>query len=95
MNKLPSGVALTFLGSKMTYATSESTGRDCPKVSRIGAGSSVPVVADHWRRTFAAVIAVVGPASAQDAMKVIRVTPDALAWKDNPNIPPGAQVAVI
>ena len=59
MNKSPSGVALTFLGSKMTYATSESTGRDCPKVGRIGAGSSVPVVADHWRRTFAAVIAMV------------------------------------
>ena len=24
---------------------------DCPRVSRIGAGASVPVVADHWRRT--------------------------------------------
>ena len=44
---------------------------------------------------FAAVIAVVGSASAQDSMKVIRVTPDALAWKDNPNIPKGAQVAVL
>ena len=44
---------------------------------------------------FAAVIAVVGSATAQDAMKVIRVTPDALAWKDNPNIPKGAQVAVL
>jgi quercetin dioxygenase-like cupin family protein len=44
---------------------------------------------------FAAVIAVVGSASAQDTMKVIRVTPDALAWKDNPNIPKGGQVAVL
>ncbi len=44
---------------------------------------------------FAAVIAVVGSVSAQDAMKVIRVTPDALVWKDNPNIPKGAQVAVL
>src|SRR5436853_3520184 len=44
---------------------------------------------------FAAVIAVVGWASAQDAMKVIRVAPDALVWKDNPNIPKLAQVAVL
>jgi len=44
---------------------------------------------------FAAVIAVVGTASAQDSMKVIRVTPDALAWKDNPNIPKGAQVTIL
>jgi quercetin dioxygenase-like cupin family protein len=44
---------------------------------------------------FAAVIAVVGSASAQDAMKVIRVTPDAITWKDNPALPKGGQVAVL
>lgn len=44
---------------------------------------------------FAAVLALAGAALAQDAMKVIRVTPDALTWKDNPNIPKGAQVAVL
>ena len=44
---------------------------------------------------FAAVIAVVGSASAQDAMKVIRVTPDTITWKDNPALPKGGQVAVL
>jgi len=44
---------------------------------------------------FAAVIAVVGSASAQDAMKVIRVTSDAMTWKDNPAIPKGGEVAVL
>jgi len=43
----------------------------------------------------AAVIAVVGSASAQDVMKVTLVKPDSLTWKDNPNIPKGGQVAVL
>lgn len=43
----------------------------------------------------AALIAVAGSALAQDAMKVTKVTPDALTWKDNPNIPKGAQVAIL
>ncbi len=43
----------------------------------------------------AALIAVAGAALAQDAMKVTKVTPDALTWKDNPNIPKGAQVAIL
>jgi hypothetical protein len=42
-----------------------------------------------------AVIATVTAAFAQDAMKVIRVTPDAIIWKDNPNLPKGAQIAVL
>ena len=44
---------------------------------------------------FAAVIAVVGSASAQDVMKATLVKPDSLTWKDNPNIPKGGQVAVL
>jgi quercetin dioxygenase-like cupin family protein len=32
---------------------------------------------------------------AQDAMKVTLVKPDALTWKDNPNLPKGAQVAIL
>jgi quercetin dioxygenase-like cupin family protein len=44
---------------------------------------------------FAAVIAVVGSASAQDAKKVIRVTPNAITWKDNPALPKGGEVAVL
>src|SRR5439155_11147325 len=44
---------------------------------------------------FGALIASVGPALAQDAMKVTVVTPEALVWKDNPNIPKGAQVAIL
>src|SRR2546426_12592033 len=43
----------------------------------------------------AAVIAVVGSASAQDVMKVTIVKPDAVTWKDNPNIPKGGQAAVL
>ena len=44
----------------------------------------------------AAVIAMVGSASGQDAMKVtIMVKPDALAWKDNPAIPKGGQVTIL
>ena len=44
---------------------------------------------------FATVIAVVGSATAQDVMQVTIVKPDALTWKDNPNIPKGGQVAVL
>jgi len=44
---------------------------------------------------FAAVIAVVGSASAQDVMQLTIVKPDALTWKDNPNIPKGGQAAVL
>ena len=43
----------------------------------------------------AALIAAVGSVSAQDGMKVIRVTPDAITWKDNPAIPKGGQVAIL
>src|SRR5882724_2065140 len=42
-----------------------------------------------------ALIALAGSALAQDAMKATTVTPDALAWKDNPAIPKGGQVAVL
>ena len=42
-----------------------------------------------------ALFAVVGPALAQDAMKVTYVTPDALTWTDNPTMPKGAQTAVL
>ena len=44
---------------------------------------------------FVAVVALAGSALAQDAMKVTNVAPDALMWKDNPNIPKGAQVAIL
>src|SRR5215813_4450133 len=44
---------------------------------------------------FATLIALVGLAWAQEAMKVTLVKPDGLTWKDNPNIPKGAQVAVL
>ena len=43
----------------------------------------------------ATLIALAASAFAQDAMKVSRVKPDALTWKDNLNIPKGAQVAVL
>ena len=42
-----------------------------------------------------ALIASVGPVLAQDAMKATVVTPEALVWKDNPNIPKGGQVAIL
>ena len=42
-----------------------------------------------------ALIASVGPALAQDAMKATVVTPEALVWKDNPAIPKGGQVAIL
>jgi quercetin dioxygenase-like cupin family protein len=41
----------------------------------------------------AALIAFAGSAFAQD--KVTLVTPDALTWKDNPNLPKGAQIAIL
>ena len=44
---------------------------------------------------FATLIALAGSVWAQEAMKVTLVKPDALTWKDNPNIPKGAQVAVL
>ena len=43
----------------------------------------------------AALIAFVSSAMAQDAMKMARVTPDALTWKDNPNIPKGGQFVIL
>jgi quercetin dioxygenase-like cupin family protein len=43
----------------------------------------------------ATLIALAGLVWAQDIMKVTLVKPDALTWKDNPNIPKGAQVAVL
>lgn len=42
---------------------------------------------------FAALIALAGSALAQDMATMVR--PEALTWKDNPNIPKGAQVAVM
>ncbi len=42
-----------------------------------------------------AIIALAGSALAQDAMKVTKLTPDALIWKDNPNLPQGAQTAIL
>jgi quercetin dioxygenase-like cupin family protein len=50
------------------------------------------------RNLFAAVtlIALTGPALAQDAAKMTTVNPDdALTWKDNPTLPKGAQFAVL
>jgi quercetin dioxygenase-like cupin family protein len=43
----------------------------------------------------ATLLGLAGLVWAQDAMKVTLVKPDALTWKDNPNIPKGAQVAVL
>src|SRR6266568_4547658 len=40
-----------------------------------------------------ALIALAGSALAQDAVTMVK--PDALTWKDNPNIPKGGQVAVL
>jgi quercetin dioxygenase-like cupin family protein len=45
--------------------------------------------------TLAALVALAGPALAQDAMKVTVVTPEALVRRDNPNIPKGAKVAIL
>jgi quercetin dioxygenase-like cupin family protein len=44
---------------------------------------------------FAGLIALAGSASAQDAMKGLMVTPDALTWKDNLALPKGAQSVTI
>jgi len=41
----------------------------------------------------AALIALSGPAMAQD--KEMRVTPDALTWKENPAFPKGVQIATV
>ena len=41
----------------------------------------------------AAMVAVVGPALAQDTGKVI--SPTMLTWKDNPAIPQGGQMAIL
>jgi quercetin dioxygenase-like cupin family protein len=43
----------------------------------------------------AATIALSGSALAEDDVKGTMVTPDALTRKDNPNIPKGAQVAIM
>ena len=44
----------------------------------------------------AALIAVfASSATAQDAMKHTKVTPDALTWKDNPAFPKGIQIATL
>lgn len=43
----------------------------------------------------AALIALAGSASAQEAMKTTIVAPEALAWKDVPALPKGAQVVVL
>src|SRR6516165_8100241 len=42
-----------------------------------------------------ALIALAGVALAEGAIKVTTVTPDALTWKDNPNIPKGGQFAIL
>src|SRR5438445_12659412 len=43
----------------------------------------------------AALIALASSAMAQDAMKHTKVTPDALAWKDNPAFPKGIRIATL
>ena len=43
----------------------------------------------------AAMIALVSSAWAQDVMKPTTVMPEALTWKDNPNIPKGGQIAIL
>ena len=43
----------------------------------------------------AAVIALATSAWAQDVMKPTTVMPEALTWKDNPNIPKGGQIAIL
>ena len=43
----------------------------------------------------AAFIALAGSALGQDAMQDILVTPDALTWKDSPNLPKGGQFAIL
>ena len=43
----------------------------------------------------AALLAIASSAIAQEGLKVMRVTPDALTWKDNPAFPKGIQVATL
>ncbi|WP_375789060.1 MULTISPECIES: cupin domain-containing protein [unclassified Bradyrhizobium] len=43
--------------------------------------------------TLAALIALTGSALAQDAGTIVK--PDALTWKENPNVPKGGQVALL
>ena len=43
----------------------------------------------------AALIAFATAAIAQDSMKHLQVTPDALAWKDNPAFPKGIKIATV
>jgi quercetin dioxygenase-like cupin family protein len=43
----------------------------------------------------AALIAFASSAMAQDGVKLTRVTPDALTWKDNPAFPKGIQIATL
>jgi quercetin dioxygenase-like cupin family protein len=43
----------------------------------------------------AMLLGLAGLVGAQDIMKVTLVKPDALEWKENPNIPKGAHVAVL
>jgi quercetin dioxygenase-like cupin family protein len=42
-----------------------------------------------------ALMALSGSALAQDAMKGTMLAPDTLAWKDNPSLPKGTQIAVL
>ena len=48
-----------------------------------------------WPLILAAFIALAGSALGQDAMHDILVKPDALTWKDSPNLPKGGQVAIL
>jgi hypothetical protein len=48
-----------------------------------------------WPLILVAFIALAGSALGQDAMHDILVKPDALIWKDSPNLPKGAQVAIL
>ena len=43
----------------------------------------------------AALMAFASSAMAQDGVKLTRVTPDALTWKDNPAFPKGIQIATL
>jgi hypothetical protein len=43
----------------------------------------------------AALIAFASSAMAQGDMKLTRLTPDALVWKDNPAFPKGIQIATV
>jgi quercetin dioxygenase-like cupin family protein len=49
-----------------------------------------------WPLILAAfIIALAGSALGQDAMQDILAKPDALVWKDAPNVPKGGQVAIL